>query len=41
MRDRSLRKTGKRWREPDRWQVILSALSLLVAVVALVEQVRR
>lgn len=41
MRDRSIKKAGKRWPGPDRWQVILSALSLLVAVAALVEQVRR
>jgi hypothetical protein len=41
MRDRSFRKAGKRWPGADRWQVTLSALSLLVAVVALVEQVRR
>lgn len=41
MRDRLAKKVRKRWPEPDRWQVILSALGLLVAVAALVEQMGR
>lgn len=41
MRDRRYRRSGKRWPGPDRWQVTLSAISLVVAVVALAEQVKR
>ncbi|MFC9931746.1 hypothetical protein [Streptomyces sp. NPDC127190] len=41
MRVRSFRKAGKRWPGQDRCQVTLSALSLLVAVAALVEQMTR
>ncbi|WP_258016337.1 hypothetical protein [Streptomyces sp. AJS327] len=33
--------SSERWSAPDRWQVLLAALSLLVAVVAVVEQVVR
>lgn len=41
MRDRLSSKVRKPWPEPDRWQVILSALGVLVAVTALVVQVGR
>lgn len=41
MRSRSLKKVERRWPAPDRWEVILSALGLLVAIGALVEQVGR
>ncbi|MCI3152951.1 hypothetical protein ELQ39_14505 [Streptomyces sp. GB4-14] len=41
MRVRLFKKAGRKWPDSDRWQVILSTLSLLVAVVALAEQVGR
>lgn len=41
MENRSFKKALRKWLHRDRVQVILSALSLLVAMVALVEQVGR
>lgn len=41
MCDQSPNKVRISWSPPDRWQVILSILSLLVAVAALLEQVGR
>lgn len=38
MQNRSLEESRKRWSAPDCWQVILSALSLLVAIAACVDQ---
>lgn len=41
MDDRDTRETSDRWTGPDVWQVVIGALSLLVAIAACVGQFLR
>ncbi|MDT3399456.1 hypothetical protein RKE29_22885 [Streptomyces sp. B1866] len=41
MDDQDTQGSGNRWGAPDRWQVVIGTLSLLVAIVACVGQFLR